>query len=214
MCLRVIHIKKEWARMLTVAHKSNTSRSLAAKALVLIPVVFFLGCGDGGTEPKIAFPIPDLTGTWRVDVAAPGTSHSNTTFVGVAELRLTHSDGVVGGEYIVEGKVVTVSGSGVRTETPLLESAGLMLNGSVSWGIQEELDPSPLWRVDGELQAYGLNRLGELSGGVKQLHVSLPTQLELGAFKFHVGDVDGYSSAIEFIGSGRATRIPTNGNGY
>ena len=213
MCLRVVTTKKEWARMLTKTRKSTSIRCCSAMASVLLSVALVLGCGDGGTEPKIAYPIPDLTGTWRVDVSAPGTSNSNLTFEGVAELRLTHSDGVVGGEYVVLGKVVNINNSGVRIESDTLNSAGLMLNGLVSWGVQEDLDPSPLWRVDGDLQAYGLDRFGELSGGVMQLHVSLPTQLELGAFKFHIVDVDGYSSALEFVGSGRATRIPATVNG-
>ena len=60
-------------------------------------VLAALACGDGSTDPKIPFPMPDVTGTWRVDLSAAGVltvdgnSNDSTygaTFTGVAELRL------------------------------------------------------------------------------------------------------------------------------
>ena len=174
-----------------------------------------LACG-GATEPKIPFPMPDLTGTWAISFSAPGVALGDgtindevisTTFNGVAEVRIVQLDGLVSGDYVVEGEVLVTDRNNATTSLPIVTTAGQVLNGRVSWDMAEACGATRMWCLYGDLLGRDENTLGAVRGSVSQVRVEYPTQFDVGSFRFSVDSLLGNTPAYQFDGVGTATRV-------
>jgi hypothetical protein len=194
---------------------SSRIRRIASSPAPLLTVLA-LACGDGSTEPRIPFPMPDLTGTWNVVFTAPGAAlpdgmssveASNTAFTGEAEISIIQLEGNVSGEYVVDGEVTVADGHGVATTLPISAAVGKLLNGRLSWDINETCGTTQAWCMSGDLFSENGTTPGAIRATVSQIHVKSPTQIDVGVFRFYlVGLVDS-ASTHQFIGVGTASRV-------